>query len=130
MSQPRHFSIGLSEVALRVTDVEVSTRFYSEVVDLELDVVGEDFAFLWAGARRHQQRIILLHESLPPIHERKRVPPRPQPPEGSPFKTLAPGDLVVPHRAVQVVGEARGRPLDTCLQLAVVAVAAPSHRSV
>ena len=66
MNDSRHFSIGLAEVALRVSDVKSSLRFYTDVVGLEPDVVGDDFAFLWAEAPGRPQRVILLHKDLPP----------------------------------------------------------------
>ncbi len=64
------FSVGWSEVGLGVRDVATSVRFYQEIVGLVPEVVGEKFAFLWAGEPGQQQRVILLSRSLAPISER------------------------------------------------------------
>lgn len=96
------FSVGLSEVALRVSDVAASIRFYCDIVGLRIYRAEPQAALLWAGAAGRQQWVILLHRELPPVHGRENVPGRPRPPAGSPFETMAPRDLGRTHFALHV----------------------------
>ena len=105
MNDSQRFSIGLSEVAIPVSDVERSVRFYQEVVRLDLREVFEQGAFLWAGEPGCSQVVILLSRDLPPLQDRERDYETPMPPPGSPFRTLSPGDLGRTHFALHVPAE-------------------------
>jgi catechol 2,3-dioxygenase-like lactoylglutathione lyase family enzyme len=57
-------SRGLSELVLIVGDVERATRFYRDVVGLELEQSSEEWSWFWAGEPGARQRIAVHHGSL------------------------------------------------------------------
>ncbi len=76
------FATGLAELVLIVDDVERSARFYREVVGLTPEAPTENgWAWFWAGAPGHAQRVVLRegpllfeeHSSLPEGGRRGRV---------------------------------------------------------
>jgi catechol 2,3-dioxygenase-like lactoylglutathione lyase family enzyme len=83
------FSVGLREIVLIVDDVEVATRFYIDVVGLEIASESPDWTWFYAGDADRRQ-FVALHkgrllferqaaapggERWGPVHYAFRVPP-------------------------------------------------------
>lgn len=70
----RHlFSVGFREIVLIVDDVEVATRFYSDVVGLEIASESHDWTWLYAGDADHRQWLALHKGTL--LFERQAAAP-------------------------------------------------------
>lgn len=69
------FSIGLSEVALRVTDLKASIRFYRDVVGLRLEGELEDLGAIFLAATPDQhQRVILFAPGYRAVRQKVALP--------------------------------------------------------
>jgi catechol-2,3-dioxygenase len=88
LGSPPLFSVGFREIVLIVDDVEVATRFYSEIVGLEIARADSVWAWLHAGDPDDRQWLALhkgtllferqpaapLGERWGPVHFAFRVP--------------------------------------------------------
>jgi catechol 2,3-dioxygenase-like lactoylglutathione lyase family enzyme len=97
-------SRGLSELVLIVEDVPKASRFYQDVVGLELEhETGDEWAWFWAGKRGDPQRIA-LHRGTLLFEEHSPFP------EGHRFGTVhfafdvAPEDLDTSVERVRAAG--------------------------
>ena len=69
------FSIGLAEIVLVVSDVQVAARFYREVVGLTPATEADDeWAWFWTG-ESHQSPRIALHRGSLLFEEHSPHPP-------------------------------------------------------
>ncbi len=68
------FSVGLSEVALPVSDLKASVRFYRDVVGLTVESEFHWGAIFWAGELGQQQRVILFAPEYRAVRQKLPLP--------------------------------------------------------
>jgi catechol 2,3-dioxygenase-like lactoylglutathione lyase family enzyme len=95
---------GLSEIAIGVADVRVAAHFYTDVVGLALETIGDQGASLWTGAPHNSPRLLLTSRAQRPLPERDAPTEegRPSVATRGPLATFQPGRIGPSHFALRV----------------------------